>query len=228
MGKRQRRLTLFWWLAVIMGGLWLGWSFLLPGGVLPASDSTPAESIVINLDQRSLTLYRAGQAVVRYPVAIGKAETPSPIGEFKVVNKSSGVGGAFGTRWLGLNVPWGTYGIHGTNMPWSIGRSASHGCFRMNNRDVEALFPLVPVGTPVTAIGYRRVTGFRKLFRSGSAGQDVVWLQQRLRERGFAGGPADGRFGAGTALAVRSLQAYYGFPVDGVVSQNILTLLYLQ
>jgi hypothetical protein len=41
------------------------------------------------------------------------------------------------------------YGIHGTNVPESIGQAASHGCIRMRNEDIEALAPLVPVGTPV-------------------------------------------------------------------------------
>ena len=41
------------------------------------------------------------------------------------------------------------YGIHGTNVPESIGQAASHGCIRLRNTDIEALAPLVPVGTPV-------------------------------------------------------------------------------
>lgn len=41
------------------------------------------------------------------------------------------------------------YGIHGTNVPESIGQAASHGCIRLRNADIEALVPLVPVGTPV-------------------------------------------------------------------------------
>lgn len=41
------------------------------------------------------------------------------------------------------------YGIHGTDVPTSIGRSASHGCVRVRNEDIETLFRIVPVGTPV-------------------------------------------------------------------------------
>jgi lipoprotein-anchoring transpeptidase ErfK/SrfK len=41
------------------------------------------------------------------------------------------------------------YGVHGTIVPTSIGHSVSLGCMRMRNPDVEALYPLVPVGTPV-------------------------------------------------------------------------------
>jgi hypothetical protein len=41
------------------------------------------------------------------------------------------------------------YGIHGTDEPTSIGRGASHGCVRVRNEDIETLFRIVPVGTPV-------------------------------------------------------------------------------
>lgn len=41
------------------------------------------------------------------------------------------------------------YGIHGTDAPTSIGQSVSHGCIRVRNEDIETLFRIVPVGTPV-------------------------------------------------------------------------------
>lgn len=41
------------------------------------------------------------------------------------------------------------YGIHGTDNPTSIGRSVSHGCIRVRNEDIETLFRIVSVGTPV-------------------------------------------------------------------------------
>lgn len=65
----------------------------------------------------------------------------------------SGPSNPLGYRWLGL---YGNYGIHGTNAPWSIGRSVSHGCIRMYEEDVEELFESVPMGTPVEII-YDRV-----------------------------------------------------------------------
>ncbi|NPA48576.1 MAG: L,D-transpeptidase family protein [Thermodesulfobacteria bacterium] len=46
----------------------------------------------------------------------------------------------------------GAYAIHGTNKPWGIGRRVSHGCIRMYPEDIEALYPLVPLGTPVFII----------------------------------------------------------------------------
>jgi hypothetical protein len=41
------------------------------------------------------------------------------------------------------------YGIHGTDEPTSIGQSVSHGCVRVRNEDIETLYRLVPIGTPV-------------------------------------------------------------------------------
>ena len=52
-----------------------------------------------------------------------------------------------GTRWIGLSRTG--YGIHGTPEPRLVGRTGSHGCFRMSNWDVETLADLVSVGTEV-------------------------------------------------------------------------------
>jgi lipoprotein-anchoring transpeptidase ErfK/SrfK len=59
-----------------------------------------------------------------------------------------------GTRWMSIVPAKGTppasgYGIHGTWDPETIGKQASAGCIRLLNNDVEELFLLTPVGTPV-------------------------------------------------------------------------------
>ncbi len=54
--------------------------------------------------------------------------------------------GVLGTRRLDLG---DGYGIHGTNEPSSIGHSVSHGCVRLRNEDIEKLYDMVSVGTPV-------------------------------------------------------------------------------
>lgn len=54
--------------------------------------------------------------------------------------------GVLGTRRLKMG---DGYAIHGTNKPETIGQSVSHGCVRMRNEDIEKLYPMVPVGTPV-------------------------------------------------------------------------------
>ena len=103
--------------------------------------------IVIHIKPRKLKLFQNRQLVKTYPVAVGKPLTPTPKGEFIIINKSPNPGGPFGTRWMGISKPH--IGIHGTNNPASIGKAASHGCIRMHNKDVEALYDMVEIGTPV-------------------------------------------------------------------------------
>jgi hypothetical protein len=62
----------------------------------------------------------------------------------------SGSANPLGNHWIGFHAKdGGFYGIHGTNRPASVGKFVSHGCVRMHNEDVETLFELVRVGTPV-------------------------------------------------------------------------------
>ncbi|WP_186429393.1 L,D-transpeptidase [Clostridium sp. BSD9I1] len=106
--------------------------------------------IVINTKNLTLTLYSGNNVVKTYPVAVGKPSTPTPLGNFKIVNKAVNPGGPFGVRWMGLSIPH--YGIHGTNNPASIGTRVSNGCIRMYNKDVLELANTVPIGTPVQII----------------------------------------------------------------------------
>jgi L,D-transpeptidase ErfK/SrfK len=174
--------------------------------------------IIIEKDKRLLTIYEDGKPYKEFPVAIGKSSTPSPVGEWKVINKSMHWGTGFGTRWIGLNVPWGIYGIHGTNKPWSIGQAASKGCFRMYNKHVEELFSWIKVGTPVLVVG-DPYTSYRRLLKNGSVGQDVVLVQQKLRTEKILWLPADGRFGAATERALKLYQMLYGLPPTGQVDK---------
>jgi lipoprotein-anchoring transpeptidase ErfK/SrfK len=52
-----------------------------------------------------------------------------------------------GTVWIGLDKPG--YGIHGTPVPEQVGRTESHGCFRLANWNAEHLLKLVSLGLPV-------------------------------------------------------------------------------
>lgn len=54
--------------------------------------------------------------------------------------------GVLGTRRLLLG---DGYALHGTNNPSSIGQAVSHGCVRLRNEDIEKLYEMVAVGTPV-------------------------------------------------------------------------------
>ena len=135
--------------------------------------------IFIDLVQCKLQLQEEGKVIKAYPVAVGAKQTPSPVGVYSITNKAHW-GGAFGTRWMQLSVPWGTYGIHGTNRPASIGQQVSHGCIRMHNRDVEEVYEQVEVGTQVRIIG----SFTYRLSVNGSRGSLVQLIQQALQEQG--------------------------------------------
>ena len=127
------------------------------------------KKIVINIASRSLALYEGDTKIRLYPLGLGKPSTPTPTGYYEISSKDvdptwvdptdtsvviySGPDNPLGYRWMQI---YGHYGIHGTNRPESIGHYVSNGCVRMNETDVEALFDLVDVGTPVE-ITYNRI-----------------------------------------------------------------------
>ncbi|MGE5623596.1 MAG: L,D-transpeptidase family protein, partial [Methanocella sp.] len=125
--------------------------FPLPAAVLggdpPESPNVGGYSIEVDIAKRQLTLYQAGIVQSVFPVAVGKPATPTPPGNYTILNKALDPGGSFGTRWLGLTTDG--IGIHGTNVPSSIGLAVSNGCIRMYNQDIESFFPVVNVGDPV-------------------------------------------------------------------------------
>lgn len=180
-------------------------------------------SIVIKVPERLLEVNSDEQLHKKYRVAVGKSETPTPVGEWNVVWKDYNWGTGFGTRWMGLNVPWGIYGIHGTDKPWSIGKYASHGCIRMRNKDAEELFEWVPIGTNVKIVGKK--TQVQRVLRYKSSGADVVQLQLKLKELGFLFTRADGLFGTTTEEAVRLYQLEKELEPTGTVDKRTRELL---
>ena len=127
------------------------------------------EKITINLASRILTFWRNGKKVTMYPIAVGAPESQTPIGSFSVLEMEenpewidpkdtkqkvpSGETNPLGYRWMRF---YQTYGIHGTNKPSSIGEYVSNGCIRLKEENVEELYELTDVGTPVE-IDYERV-----------------------------------------------------------------------
>lgn len=105
--------------------------------------------IDVDLSCRRLAYYERERLVRTYPVGVGKSSTPTPIGNYTVITKIMNPGGMLGSRWMGLSIRKGNYGIHGTDNPGSIGGYVSNGCIRMYNRDVEELFSIVQIRTPV-------------------------------------------------------------------------------
>ena len=107
--------------------------------------------ILIELEPKTLTLLEQNTPLLRRPIAVGKAQTPTPLGEWEIINKKILTpDSVFGSRWLGLSLRG--YGIHGTNNPASIGTAASLGCIRMHNKDIEELFRQVFIGTSVKIV----------------------------------------------------------------------------
>ena len=127
---------------------------------------TTKRVIVVSLEDHKLALVEDGKVKKIYTVAVGKPSTPSPVGTFTIARRvmnptyshegrvvPPGPNNPVGTRWMGLSIPG--YGIHGTNVPSSIGKAASHGCIRMARKDLEELYPMVEVGDTVELIGER-------------------------------------------------------------------------
>ena len=135
-----------------------------------------AALIIIRLAARTLTVMDANDHVVaQFPVSIARKVEKRPLGELRTTvvildpNYTfdpemypespeakqltrrliipPGPNNPVGRAWIGLNLPG--YGIHGTPDPEKVGRTESHGCFRLANWDAVALVTLVSVGLPV-------------------------------------------------------------------------------
>lgn len=116
--------------------------------------------VLVSIPDRKLAVIEKGEVLRVFAVAVGADVSPSPTGQFRVINRvtnpayyhagqmiPAGKGNPVGTRWVGLNRKG--YGIHGTNAPSSVGYAASHGCIRLRNRDMEQLFEMLRSGDAV-------------------------------------------------------------------------------
>jgi hypothetical protein len=214
---------------------------------VPLNFATQASAgIQIDVSGRTLSCYVRGVLRYTFPCGVGKFSTPTPQGSWaireKITNPSWEV---LGSRWMGLSIPWGNYGIHGTNAPWTIGRYISNGCIRLLNQDVEAIFPLMSIGSPVNiVVAYPGAGGWTSggsawsggagggatgageyTLTRGSTGPDVFKLQKRLGELGFDPGGMDGLFGPRTEQALMAFQRSKGLLPDGAVRRETRTAL---
>ena len=197
-------------------------------GIIEAVTPAPEKiSIIVDMDRLTLTLFNSGEPFRRYQVAMGKYETPTPVGNWEIISKNSNPPAMLGTRWLGLNIPYGQYGIHGTNAPHSIGSFASHGCIRMHNANVEEIYPFVTVGTPVTIVG----TPFGApgtppaVLKFGDKGPDVLEVQRALKRLGYLEWKPDGFWGQGTEKAVKQFREDNGLNRQVVMDDQEYRLL---
>jgi lipoprotein-anchoring transpeptidase ErfK/SrfK len=133
-------------------------------------------NIVVRVDQNRLYLYDGFSVVRTWPVATAKPGYETPTGVWNIWDMRKdptwynpaldgwgadlpavvpgGPTAPMGTRAIYIDAP-GLIRVHGTPDDASIGRYASHGCIRMHNSDVEALFELVDVGQHVVIVGHR-------------------------------------------------------------------------
>lgn len=143
--------------------------------------------IVISIADRKLALLEDGHLLKIYPIAVGTRGTPSPDGDFVIINHAKdpvyrhgkkeiapGKDNPLGSRWMGLSLKG--YGIHGTNVQSSVGKAASHGCFRMRKQDVEELYTLVRVGDTVT-VRRERDAMIAQVFAEPAAPAEVLASQ---------------------------------------------------
>ncbi len=135
-----------------------------------------AAYILIRLGERTLQAFDANQRLLaHFPCSIAQRVEKRPAGDLQVtvvvpnpdytfnpdlfpespearqlktkLKLQPGPNNPVGTAWIGLNLPG--YGIHGTPRPEDVGRTESHGCFRLANWNAEYLLQLVGVGTVV-------------------------------------------------------------------------------
>ncbi|MDP2711154.1 MAG: L,D-transpeptidase/peptidoglycan binding protein [Solirubrobacteraceae bacterium] len=126
-------------------------------------------AVTVSRDGKRARVFRRGELIETYTVAVGTTKYPTPTGRYVVqtmqvnpawnVPRSEWAGDLAGqtipggdprnpliARWIGFN---GSVGFHGTNSAGSLGTAASHGCVRMAPSDVISLYKQVKVGTPV-------------------------------------------------------------------------------
>lgn len=127
--------------------------------------------IVINVPELRLYYFINGNLAKTFPVGIGDLGWVTPTGTYRIGMKQTkptwhvpttlrekygmktmppGPDNPLGEYWMSLGDSH--YGIHGTPMPWSIGRPATHGCIRLYDEDIKTLYRTVPSGTSVKII----------------------------------------------------------------------------
>ena len=135
------------------------------------------DGILLNVPQRMLFVIDRATVLAAFPIAVGRADWQTPLGTFEIETKEvdptwdvpvsiqhemasrgspvlmkvhPGPDNPLGDRWMGLK--GAGIGLHGTNVPSSIYRFATHGCIRLHPDDARALFEFVSVGMTVHII----------------------------------------------------------------------------
>jgi len=200
--------------------------------ILPERSNPPGYLINV-AELRGYRFFPAKGQVYTFPIGIGVLDYKTPIGQrFRVQSKSVNPGwripkgiqakygmsymppgedNPVGSRWMGLS----HYGLHGTHAPMGVGRLVSHGCIRHYPEDIEKLFDMTPVGTPVEIIYEPVKFGFLKGRVFVEVHEDIYhkipdmlkYAISRLNQRGLAGQINWHKF-------LRAVEEQNGAPVD--------------
>ena len=133
---------------------------------------TTHQQLVINLPELRLYFFdRSSSTVQTYPIGIGDEGWESPLGTFHITEKRPnpswyipkslqakygmevmppGPANPLGEYMMKFSA--GAYGVHGTAMPWGVGRLVSHGCIRCYPEHIKLLYPQVSIGTKLEII----------------------------------------------------------------------------
>lgn len=123
--------------------------------------TTIHQRIEVDRAAHRMHVFDGDALVMDEPVAVGRAATPTPVGQFFVAEllRPPNAGGAYGPYAFTLSAYSNVYqrfgsgdgavGLHGTNEPRSVGTDASHGCLRVSNDAIRRLAMMLPLGTPV-------------------------------------------------------------------------------
>lgn len=114
-------------------------------------------TVVVRREARRLEVYRSGRLAFRTIVAVGKPGAETPLGSYYVTARFTPTDPFYGPFALETSAysrlsDWpggGIVGIHGTSMPWLLGKAVSHGCVRVANTAALTLKRLVPVGSRI-------------------------------------------------------------------------------
>jgi L,D-transpeptidase ErfK/SrfK len=127
--------------------------------------ATKDARLVVDLSDRKVTLYKKTRSLGNYAIGVAKEGWETPIGSFNILDMERnptwihpitnirvppGTDNPLGKAWIGFWTDGNTeIGFHGTNEEDLIGQAVSHGCLRMRNQDIEAIYTQVGYGTPV-------------------------------------------------------------------------------
>lgn len=193
-------------------------------------DNLNTTNYIIFIDINDLTLSLvekdSKEFIKMYPIAAGKPSTPSPIGQWRITSKAL-KDGPFGGYWLGLNAPWDTFGIHGTNTPSSIGSLASNGCIRMYNHNIKEIFNLVNYDTEVIIYAGPNwlFSSYSRNIKPNDKGTDVYYVQRALKNLGYYSSLPDGIYGYPLEIAINQYRTDANIPGDTTIDEHLLNSL---